>query len=232
VTNPSVDRARLVRRRREHSRQILIFGVLGTALAAAFTLALLIFDGIIDAPFARGFTTPHAVVADTPPPCLPEVIGQPDGALPVPYDEIDLRIYNGSGTSGVATANQTVLGRRGFAIEIVGDWAGTVPLNQMRFGVRGIASAYTVAAHFPPMQMILDDRTDASVDLIVGDAYDQPLPTDQVSLAADRPLLNMRGCEPASSITPIPAPGHWRPAEPELECAENDERVECQPDPN
>ena len=212
MTIPAIDRARLVRRRREHSRQIVIFGLLGTALAAAFTLALLIFGGIIDAPFAREFTSPHGAIDDVTPPCLPEVPGEPDGALPVPYDLVDLRVYNASGIGGVAGAAQQVMNRRGFVINIVGDWTGALPLNQLRFGTEGITAAYTVAAHFPPMQMILDDRTDASVDLIMGENYDEPLATDQVDLAANRPLLNMRGCQPANTLTPEPVHPNWTPA--------------------
>ena len=221
MTIPAIDRDRLIRRRREHSRQIVIFGLLGTALAAAFTLALLIFGGIIDAPFAREFSSPHGAVEDVTPPCLPEVPGEPDGALPVPYDLVDLRVYNASGIGGVAGASQQVLGRRGFVINIVDDWPSTVPLNQLRFGREGIVAAYTVAAHFPPMQMILDDRTDASVDLIMGDNYDEPLPVDQVDLAANRPLLNLRGCAAANTLTPEPVHPNWTPA-PEEPAAEDD----------
>ena len=227
MTNPVIDRDRLIRRRREHSRQIVIFGLLGTLLAAAFTLALLIFGGIIEAPFAREFSSPHGAVDDVTPPCLPLVPGQPDGALPIPYDLVDLRIYNASGIGGVGGANQTVLGRRGFVINVVGDWPQSlrpIAVNQLRFGTNGIVAAYTVAAHFPPMQMILDARTDASVDLVVGENYDQPLPTDQVELAADRPLLNKRGCEPASAITQEPVPPTWTPApeEPTDDVADDD----------
>jgi hypothetical protein len=212
VSNVVIDRQRLLRRRREHSRQIAIFGAIGTFLAIAFTLALLIFGGVIEAPFARGFTSPHDDVGDLTAPCLPEVPGQPYGALPVPYDEIDLRVFNASGVSGVATANQTVLGRRGFAIQTVGDWGSVVPLNQLRFGLNGIVAAYTVAAQFPPMQMILDARPDNSVDLVVGENYDRPLETADVDLSADRPLMNIRGCVPANNITKEPVPPNWVPA--------------------
>ena len=212
MTIPAIDRDRLIRRRREHSRQIVIFGLLGTLLAAAFTLALLIFGGIIEAPFAREFSSPRGSIDESSLPCLPAVPGQPDGALPIPYDLVDLRVYNASGIGGVASAAQTVLGRRGFVINIIGDWPTVLPVNELRFGPEGIVAAYTVAAHFPPMQMILDDRTDSSVDLIMGDAYDEPLATDQIDLAADRPLLNLRGCVPASTLTLQPVHPNWSPA--------------------
>ncbi|MCL1801967.1 MAG: LytR C-terminal domain-containing protein [Promicromonosporaceae bacterium] len=212
MSNPAVDRARLLRRRREHSRQIVLFGILGTALAVVFTLALLIFGGVIDAPFDRGFSSPQRTAEELAAPCLPTVLGQPDGALPVPYDEIDLRIFNASGIAGVGSASETVLSRRGFDITTVANWVETVPINQMRFGTGGIVAAYTVAAHFPPMQMILDYRPDASVDLVVGENYDQPIAVSEVTLAADRPLLNVRGCLPVTSIRKEPIPPTWTPA--------------------
>lgn len=201
-----IDRQRILRRRREHSRQIVIFGLLGTLLASVFVFALLIFGGVIQAPFDRAFSSPRDGIEDITPPCLPVIPGQIDGPLPYPYSEIELRIFNASGVGGVATANQTVLGRRGFVINTLGDWETVLPINQLRFGVEGIVAAYTVAAQFPSIQMVLDTRPDSSVDLVVGENYDEPLPVEQVPLASDRPLFNVRGCQPAYQITPAPAP--------------------------
>lgn len=201
-----IDRQRLLRRRREHSRQIVVFGLIGTLLASVFVVALLIFGGVITAPFERAFSTPRSDAADVIPPCLPVVPGQTEGPLPMPYNEIELRIFNASGVGGVATANQTVLGRRGFVINTLGDWDSVVAVNQLWFGVEGIVPAYTVAAHFPSIQMVLDSRPDSSIDLVVGENYDEPLPVAQVPLEMDRPLLNIRGCKPAFQLTPTPAP--------------------------
>jgi len=201
-----IDRERLLRRRREHTRQIVIFGLLGTILASVFVVALLVFGGVIQAPFDRQFSSGRDAAEEITPPCLPAVPGEIDGPLPIAYNEIELRIFNASGVGGVATANQTVLGRRGFVINTLGDWETVEPINQLRFGREGIVAAYTVAAHFPTMQMVLDDRPDSSVDLVVGENYDEPLPVSEVPLAADQPLLNIRGCQPAYELTPAPAP--------------------------
>lgn len=206
-----IDRDRMLRRRQEHARQILIFGLLGTLLAATFVVALLIFGGVIQAPFDRDFSSSRDAIADVTPPCLPSVPGQIDGPLPIEYPQIELRIFNASGVGGVATASQTVLNRRGFAVNTLGDWDSPQPVNQLRFGREGIVAAYTVAAHFPAIQMILDDRPDSSVDLVVGENYDEPLPVSEVGLAADQPLLNIRGCQPAYQLTPVQAPGFDAP---------------------
>jgi len=201
-----IDRERLLRRRREHARQIVIFGLLGTLLASAFVVALLAFGGALQLPFDRDFSSGRDAAPAFTPPCLPSVPGQIDGPLPVPYDEIELRVFNASGVGGVATASQTVLNRRGFVINTLGDWETIMPINQLRFGTEGIVAAYTVAAHFEDIQMVLDNRPDSSVDLIMGEDFDEPLPTTEVTLAADQPLLNIRGCQPAYELDPAPAP--------------------------
>ena len=169
MSTPVQDPARVARRRREHERQAVIYGVLVAALLLVGVGALAIYTGAIDAPFAREFTNPRAVEEQTvTPPCLPAVEGQPDGALPIASADVHLRIYNASGTPGIAGANRDVLSRRGFTIDAIGDHTTVLPRSELRFGTQGIVAAYTLAAHFPRMNMVLDTREDATVDLLVG----------------------------------------------------------------
>jgi hypothetical protein len=51
--------------------------------------------------------------------------------------------------------------------------------------------------------MVLDARTDASVDLVVGSRYDEALDVSQVSAG---PLTNAPGCRDAARLHPKPAP--------------------------
>ncbi|GAB2460424.1 LytR C-terminal domain-containing protein [Xylanimonas ulmi] len=205
MTSPAQDPARLARRRREHERQAVIFGVLVALLLLVGLGALAVYTGAIDAPFARDFTT-AAASDDATAPCLPAIEDQPDGALPVPASEVHVRILNASGATGIAKANQTVLEKRGFIIDSVGNYATTLARNELRFGAQGIVAAYTLAAHFPQIRLVLDAREDATVDLLVGEKYDEPLGVDDVTLASDTPLTNMAGCKPADQLTPLPAP--------------------------
>ena len=206
MSTPVQDPARVARRRREHERQAVIYGILGAVLLLVGLGALAIYTGAIEAPFARDFTNPSQVDDDVTPPCLPPVEGQPDGPLPVPASEIHVRIYNASGTAGIAGANRTVLERRGFAIDGIGDHTTTLPRSELRFGVNGIVAAYTLAAHFPRMNLVLDTREDATVDLLVGERYDRPLDEDEVQISGDTPLRDAAGCRPADRIEAIPAP--------------------------
>jgi hypothetical protein len=216
VNTPVQDPARVARRRREHERQAVVFGVLVAFLLVASLGALAIYTGALTAPFARPFTSSEQETTTEPAPCLPAVDGQPDGALPLPYDQVKVRVFNASGMSGLATANQKVLAGRGFDVLGTGNYnstydaelptGSTLTSNELRFGPKGVVAAYTLAAQFPDMRLVLDDREDATVDLLVGEEYERPLDEADVPLAADQPLTNAKGCEPVDEVEPVPAP--------------------------
>lgn len=205
MTTPVQDPARIARRRREHERQAVIYGVLVAVLAVAGLGALAIYTGAIKAPFAREFTPSSPEEAVTSP-CLPKIEDQPDGALPLPYSDVHVNILNATGpdgTTGIAGANQTVLSKRGFAIDGVGNHTSVLNLSELRFGEQGIVAAYTLASQFPRMRLVMDAREDATVDFLVGVDFDRPLDEDKVPTG---PLQNVEGCKPASEIDKLPAP--------------------------
>jgi hypothetical protein len=200
------DQARVERRRREHERQAVVFGVIIAFLAVCGIFALAIYSGALTSPISRPFVTPgEAGQESLPVPCLPAVDGQPDGALPVPYDQVQVRVLNASGEQGVAAAFEEALVARQFTMVAEPDNAPvTIEYSELRFGTPGITAAYTLAAHFSEIRMVLDQRQDATVDLLVGTEFDPPLDADQVTLAADKPLQNVEDCEPAAEIEPQP----------------------------
>ncbi|GGI05247.1 hypothetical protein GCM10007368_05200 [Isoptericola cucumis] len=195
---------RVARRRREHERQAVVFGLLIAFLLMAALGALAAYSGAISTPFSRPVYTPVAAVPQ-PEPCLPPVEGQPDGALPVAYEKIKVRVFNASETGGVANANAEVLEERGFNVTSTGNMNSQVEESELRFGTKGITRAYTVAAQIPDVRLVLDDRKGASVDLLVGNRYSPPLDEEQVLLTADTPMQDVQGCLAADEITPIPA---------------------------
>ncbi|MGH3588425.1 MAG: hypothetical protein ACRDQ0_19135, partial [Pseudonocardia sp.] len=87
----------MTRRKREHERQAVVFGLLIAFLLIAGLAAAAMYSGAFSSPFSRPVYTPVAEVPQ-PEPCLPQVDGQPDGALPVPYSKIRVRVYNASET--------------------------------------------------------------------------------------------------------------------------------------
>lgn len=196
------DQARVERRRREHERQAVIFGVIIAFLAVCGIVALAIYTGALRSPVSTPIKSPGAAAqASFPAPCLPAVDGQPDGALPVPYDQVQVRVLNASGEQGVANAFETALVDRQFTMAAEPANASVqLEFSELRFGVQGIVAAYTLAGQFEDIRMVLDQREDPTVDLLVGREFKKPLPSDEVTLAADKPLRNVEGCEPAEEV--------------------------------
>jgi hypothetical protein len=191
------------RRRREHERQAVVFGVLIAFLAVCGIFALAVYSGAISSPFNRPFTTVGVSAQKTyPVPCLPAVEGQPDGALPITYTQVKVLLLNASEESGLASAHETVLAERGFTILDTGNVPRPLQESEIRFGQKGTVQAYTLAAQFPTMRLVLDDRKGRAVDLLIGEDFDPPLSIEDVDVAADQPLRNAEGCVPLDSIEP------------------------------
>lgn len=204
MTSPAPDPVRETRRKREHERQAVVFGLLIAFLLLAGLAAAAMYSGAISSPFSRPIYTPVAE-APQPEPCLPQVKGQPDGALPVPYSKVKVRVYNAAdGSEPLAGANEDVLSERGFDVVDTGNWVEKLDQSEVRFGTKGITRAYTLAAQYPDVRLVLDDRKGATVDLLVGEEYSPPLSEDSVLLNAETPLEDVEGCVPADEITPIP----------------------------
>ncbi|MFE7506117.1 LytR C-terminal domain-containing protein [Promicromonospora sp. NPDC057488] len=203
MTSPGYDQARVERRRREHERQAVVFGVLIAFLAVCGIFALAVYSGAISSPFNRPFTTVGAAEQKTyPVPCLPAVKGQPDGALPATYSDVQIRLLNASEEIGLASAHETVLADRGFSIISKGNVPMQLQESEIRFGRKGIVQAYTLAAQFPEIRLVLDDRRDRKIDLLIGEEFEAPLDVEDVELTADQPLTNAEDCVPSADIEP------------------------------
>ena len=192
----------------------MVFGVLIAFLAVCGIFALAVYSGAINLPFSRSFTTVGASTQETyPVPCLPAVDGQPDGALPVAYQDVEVRVLNASAVStavgevGAAAAFESDLGRRGFTVIDRANFEGPQKVDsELRFGAKGVVAAYTLAQHLPDIRLVLDARKNATVDLLVGEEYLAPYPADDVTLSGDEPLPNAEDCVPIAEITPQPIP--------------------------
>ncbi|MDR0482686.1 MAG: LytR C-terminal domain-containing protein, partial [Cellulomonadaceae bacterium] len=103
-------------------------------------------------------------------------------------------------------AHRQVLEQRGFSIDDVQTYTELVRYSEFRFGPKGIVAAYTLATQYPAVEMILDDRTDKTIDFIVGQRYDRPLNEDVIQFNAAEPLTSEPDCKPADELTPAVAP--------------------------
>lgn len=189
---PSPERARQLRRRHRRERQAVVFGALVAAMAVAGLGAAAVYTGVVDAPFAREFTTlttPAPTAA--PPPCPPE------GTLPVTYAETQVRVLNGSATAGLAGEVGNELTGRGFQVAETDNFpAGYAGTSLIRFGEPGLRAAYTLASQVDAPVLELDRRADATVDLVLGTAFTALTDPTLVTLVPDEPLAGPPGCVP------------------------------------
>ncbi len=197
------DRGRAVRRRHKRERQAVVFGLLIAALAVGALGAVAVFTGGIEAPFSRPFTTqePTPLPVAAPPPC------PPDGTLPVAYGEVQVTVLNATDRTGLAGQTAEALAARGFAIASVGNATSAVPgAARISFGPAGVGAAYTLAAHLEGARLVLDERTDASVDLALGTGFVGLLDPGVILLDPSTPLTGQDGCVPLAEAQVSPPP--------------------------
>ncbi|MGV8966557.1 MAG: LytR C-terminal domain-containing protein [Cellulomonas sp.] len=187
------ERAQLLRRRHRHERQAALFGVLIAGLAVAALGAFAVFTDAIPAPFARGFTTasPDVGLTAAPPPCPPE------GTLPVAYQSIPVNVLNATRRSGLATDTAAALATRGFTIQSTGNSTTSMTgVARIGFGAAGVGAAYTLAAQIDGATLVLDARTDSSVDLVIGAEFSTLLDPATITLDPAVALVGAATCVP------------------------------------
>ena len=201
------EQQRALRRRRKHERQAVVFGSLIAALALAGLGATAIYTGAMDAPFlSREFTSPppEDVVAIPLPPCIP------DDTLPPTSDTIAIRVYNATDRVGLAGQAAAELTARGFVILESANYPVEIATGAwISFGEAGIAGAYALAAHIEAgvPALVLDTRSDASIDLILGQTWTQLLPVADVILDPTLPMPAIEGCLPLEEARVLAVPG-------------------------
>ena len=186
-----------------------MFGVLISVLTLATLGSIAVFTGTIPSPLDRGFTTaaPHAATKYPPAPC------PPGGTVAVSYDGVQVTVLNATKRAGLATSTGTALADRGFVIVATRNSPAAVKgTAEVRFGAAGLAAAYTLAGQFKKPTLVFDARTDASVDVVVGEAFAALLDLGQVTPAPGAALVGVDGCVPLTDAVPVPAAVPTTPA--------------------
>ena len=173
-------------------RQAVVFGVLLAGLAVIGLGAAAVYTGSLSLPFVEE----EFAAKPTPTPTFRAFPCPPEGALPVPYGDITLNVYNSTSTAGLAATTLKAFTDRGFAAGETGNQPLFPGTAQISFGVTGVAAAYTVAAHVTDPVLVLDGRKGAEVDITLGSDFTAPLPADKVVLDPQTPLAAPKGCKP------------------------------------
>lgn len=194
--------ARALRRRHKHERQAVLFGMIIAALAVVALGALAVYSGAVTLPGQPEFRAVEekGTRIEQPQVCVP-----PD-TLPVAAGEVSVTVLNGSDRAGLAGSVGELLADRGFLIENTGNDPRGPVLSLISFGAEGIAQAYTLRAHIPDAQLVLDARTGTSVDLTVATSFTTLAPLETVELDPATALTPVAGCADIATVTPLPAP--------------------------
>lgn len=201
-----------VRRRRRRERQAVVFGSLLAGMSITALVAAAVYTDVLDVPFlARDFTspepTPEAIRPD--PPC------PSDGALPVAYESIEVQVLNSTDRRGLAGTSGQSLAARGFVVTGTGNApGGAYPgTAQIVFGAASVDAAYTLAAHVPDPELVLDRREDATIDVVLGETYQQLAQPETVTLDPAVPLEGVAGCVPLEQALQTARPEPTAPAD-------------------
>ena len=85
--------------------------------------------------------------------------------------DVTVNVYNTTDHTGLAASAARSLQKQGFRIATIDNdpLAKTIPgVGEIRHGQGGAAGAVLAAARLPGARLVLDDRMDASVDLVLG----------------------------------------------------------------
>ena len=156
----------------------------------------------------RGDPSPTPAAA-SPSPCVTTTV-QPGLALPQPA-AVTVNVYNATDRAGLARSTADVLKARGFAIgTIANDPLGTTVTGvaEVRHGPDGLAEAQLVVFYVPGAVLVADKRTDATVDLVLGEEFTRVAGQKSVdaALASPVPVASGAGCvSPSASPTASPS---------------------------
>ncbi|CAB4939639.1 unannotated protein [freshwater metagenome] len=197
------------KRRRRHPvvTGLVVLLMMGVLFGATFGAVRLLRGG--------GTATPEAI-ATTPAPCV-TVTSRPGQLLPEP-STITVNVFNATGRVGLAKSSATDLTARGFVIGRVANdplGASLTGIAEIRYGTQGLANAQLVQFYLVGATLSPDKRTDATVDVVLGQKYtvvaDQQAVT--AALAQPVPTTSGAGCpvSPTSESTSEPTSGAGSP---------------------
>lgn len=151
--------------RRARRRAALVILSLLLGLLLAFGVAVATMQGWIT--FSGDGDDGDAVTATTE---APEVVLAPG--------DIVVNVLNSTDTAGLAGRTADALRTRGYAVDQVGnDGTDVTSAGVIRHGPEGLAAAEALQEALPEgITLEADERTDESVDLVLGDAWEE-LPT-------------------------------------------------------
>jgi hypothetical protein len=128
-----------------------------------------------------------------PTPCITLAIF-PKDFLPKVKDTT-INVLNGSRRVGLATITAEVLGNRGFQIGEISNFDEYPVKNvaEIHHGAKGKDAAYLASLYIDGSLLVEDERTDGSVDVIIGQAFEDLRTEEQVKTEMQKPVPSPSG---------------------------------------
>ena len=191
-------RRRVARRRHLQQRQTVIFGGLVAILGVIGLAAAGVFTGVLPAPVDPPFSTPEPTDTAAAPPCPPA------DALPLPYSEVTVNVYNGTDRAGLAATVGGQLGALGILVNDRANYPGGdfTGATDIQVGAEGVTAGYTIAALFPDATITLENRPDAIVNVVLGEGFEAMADPAAATLDPETPIAAPAGCQPVPTPTP------------------------------
>ncbi|MBW3092791.1 LytR C-terminal domain-containing protein [Bifidobacterium sp. 82T10] len=199
-------------------RQVKVFSVTIVLLAAALVVALMFYFHL----FGLGVAKTAAVQPNygVTAPCVPN--GSDGKASKYPANNtITVQVVNGTDHLGLAGAVTDAMENRGFVMQDAGtltkqkdgkevlDKDGNPIVNSdvqrtiIYFGKNAIAQAYTVNANFTDAVMVMDDRSDMLITVVIGATFNDVSAKDSVPDTGDT-IERLSGCRDAVKLVRLP----------------------------
>ncbi len=159
-------------------------------------VCLLLWTGIVPAPYEPGFSSAEAEATSVVQPCPPA------DAATVEVASIPVNVYNGTDTTGLAGDVTQALTESGLTVTTTADWPrgsydGNVLITTSQ---AGLTNAYTLARAFTGTVTVTIDETadaaDPTVSVVLGSEYKQSiLSTAEIGqLKVGEPIAAPSGC--------------------------------------
>ena len=199
MTKPNDERA--MRRRYVSRRRHVVLSFVVMILVAALVVSGVFYFHIGGAGAQK--TSVAAPNYGVTAPCAPEDSNGNTSKYATTSD-VTIRVLNGTASSGFAKAVGEALQNRGFTVSEISNYSSTsVERTIIYFGRNAIAQGYTVNSNFKDAIMVMDDRTDKLVDVVLGSSF-KNLRSKRYVPTSGADIVDIKGCKSASSMTDLP----------------------------
>jgi len=153
-------------RRRKRRRATITLSLVSLMIVGSFAYAAAYFQGWVAAAPPSSLASPPCQAADP--------ADAADAAVALTPSAVTVNVYNATNRDGLARSAAKSLRTQGFTIgEIANDplVKRIAGVGEVRHGQLGTAGATLVAKRLPGAKLVLDKRTDDSVDLVLGNRF-------------------------------------------------------------